>query len=73
MAIWNILQTFGIFYDQMYHLVHFVLIWYIFPVWVLWTDRNLSTLVETGVENVFNYFPAVVFAPIFFVQNTCEM
>jgi hypothetical protein len=28
MAIWNILQTFGICYD---HLVHFVLIWYIFP------------------------------------------
>jgi hypothetical protein len=27
MAIWNILQTFGIFYD---HLVHFVFIWYIF-------------------------------------------
>jgi hypothetical protein len=27
MAIKNILQTFGIFYD---HLVHFVLIWYIF-------------------------------------------
>jgi hypothetical protein len=27
MAVWNILQTFGIFYD---HLAHFVLIWYIF-------------------------------------------
>jgi hypothetical protein len=27
MAIWNILQTFGIFYD---HLVHFVFIWFIF-------------------------------------------
>jgi hypothetical protein len=26
MAIWNILRTFGIFYD---HLVHFVFIWYI--------------------------------------------
>jgi hypothetical protein len=28
MAIWNILQKFGIFYD---HLVYFVVIWYIFP------------------------------------------
>jgi hypothetical protein len=28
-AIWNILQTWGIFYD---HLVYFVFIWYIFPV-----------------------------------------
>jgi hypothetical protein len=27
MAIWNILQTFGIFYD---HYVHSVFIWYIF-------------------------------------------
>jgi hypothetical protein len=27
MAIWNILHTFGIFYDQ---LVHFGFIWYIF-------------------------------------------
>jgi hypothetical protein len=26
MAIWNILWTFGIFYD---HLVHFVFLWYI--------------------------------------------
>jgi hypothetical protein len=31
MAIWNILWIFGIFYD---HLVHFVFIWYIFPVLV---------------------------------------
>jgi hypothetical protein len=29
MAIWNIVRTFGIFYD---HLVHFVLIWSLFPV-----------------------------------------
>jgi hypothetical protein len=29
MAILNILQTFGIFYD---HFVHFVFIWYIFSV-----------------------------------------
>jgi hypothetical protein len=28
MAIWSILQPFGIFYD---HLVQFVFIWYIFP------------------------------------------
>jgi hypothetical protein len=28
MAIWNILQTFGIFYG---HMVHFRVIWYIFP------------------------------------------
>jgi hypothetical protein len=27
MTIWNTLRPFGIFYD---HLVHFVLIWYIF-------------------------------------------
>jgi hypothetical protein len=42
MVIWNILQTFGIFYD---HLVHFVLIWYIFPVLVSCNKKNLAPLV----------------------------
>jgi hypothetical protein len=41
MAIWNILQTFGIFYDQ---LVHFGFIWYIFPVLVSCPKKNLATL-----------------------------
>jgi hypothetical protein len=57
LSIWNILWTFGIFYD---HSVHFVLIWYIFfqfwyhaprKIWQPWsefreTDRG-STLSET--------------------------
>jgi hypothetical protein len=38
-AIWNILR---IFYD---HLVHFVFIWYIFPVLVSCTSKNLATLI----------------------------
>jgi hypothetical protein len=49
MTIWNILRTFwdilwpfGIFYD---HLVHFVFIWYIFPVLVSFTKTNLATLI----------------------------
>jgi hypothetical protein len=41
LAIWNILLTFGIFYD---HLEHFVVIWYIFPVLVSCTKENLATL-----------------------------
>jgi hypothetical protein len=41
MAIWNILSTFGEFYD---HLVNFVLIWYIFPVLVSRTNKNLAIL-----------------------------
>jgi hypothetical protein len=40
--IWNILQAFGIYYD---HLVHNVFIWYIFPVWVSRTKKNLATLI----------------------------
>jgi hypothetical protein len=44
MAIWNILQTFGIFYD---HLVHLVIIWYIFPVWISCTKKNLATPVNS--------------------------
>jgi hypothetical protein len=44
MAIWNILQTSGIFYD---HLIHFVFIWYIFPVWVIFAKKNLVTLIHS--------------------------
>jgi hypothetical protein len=43
-AIWNILWTFGILYG---HLVHFVFIWYIFPVLVSCTKKNLATLILT--------------------------
>jgi hypothetical protein len=43
MVIWNILQTLGIFYD---HLVHLVFICYIFPVCVIFTKKNLATLME---------------------------
>jgi hypothetical protein len=43
MAIWNILQTFGIFYD---HLVHFMFIWDIFPVLVSCTKKNLATMAK---------------------------
>jgi hypothetical protein len=38
MAIWNILQTFGIFYD---HSVHFVFIWCIFPVLVSCAKKEI--------------------------------
>jgi hypothetical protein len=44
-AIWNVLRTFKIFYD---HLVHFVLIWYIFHVLVSCTKKNLATLDQIG-------------------------
>jgi hypothetical protein len=46
MSVWNILWTFGIFYD---HLVHFVLTFcvnlvHFFPVLVLCTKKNLATM-----------------------------
>jgi hypothetical protein len=41
MAIWNISQIFWIFYD---HLVHFVLIWYIFSGFGILCQKNLATL-----------------------------
>jgi hypothetical protein len=41
MVFWNILRTFGKFYD---HLVRFVLIWYIFPALVSYIKKNLATL-----------------------------
>jgi hypothetical protein len=42
MAIWNILRTFGKFYD---HLVHFLFIGLFFPLLVSCTKKNLATLV----------------------------
>jgi hypothetical protein len=42
MAVCSILWTFGKIYD---HLVHFVLIWNIFPVSVSPTKKNLATLI----------------------------
>jgi hypothetical protein len=62
---WNILRTFGIFYG---HLVHFVLIWYIFPFWVSWTKKNLATLAlrprisrsQSYVFLIYNYNAGVV-------------
>jgi hypothetical protein len=41
MTIWSILRPFGIFYG---HLVYFAVIWYIFPVFVFCTKKNLATL-----------------------------
>jgi hypothetical protein len=43
MAIWNILQTLGIFYDR---LVHFVSAWYIFSGFGVMYHKNLATLVH---------------------------
>jgi hypothetical protein len=50
MAIWNILRTFGIFYE---HLVKFAFIWYIFPVLVSRTKKNLATLVSNLAPDPF--------------------
>jgi hypothetical protein len=43
MAAWSILQIFGIFCS---HLVHFMVIWYSFPVLVRCTKKNLANLTE---------------------------
>jgi hypothetical protein len=44
----DVLWPFGIVYD---HWVHFVFIWYIFPVLVSWTNKNLATLmIITGAN-----------------------
>jgi hypothetical protein len=44
MAICNISWIFGTFYG---HLVHFVFTWYIFPVLLSCTKKNLATLLIT--------------------------
>jgi hypothetical protein len=64
MAIWNILQTFGIFYR---HWGYFMTIWYIwcslglfFPVWVIFATKNLATLLRMArkgpVSKIINDF-----------------
>jgi hypothetical protein len=40
MTIWYILRPLEIFYG---HLLHFEVIWYISPVLVFWTEKNLAT------------------------------
>jgi hypothetical protein len=52
--LWPILSIIlpnGIFYG---HLVHFVVIWYIFPVLIYCTDKNLATLCpwSSGIVSV---------------------
>jgi hypothetical protein len=56
MAIWTILWRFGIFCDR---LVHFVFIWYIFPVLKSCTKKNLATLMGTHTvdKNAFQQAP----------------
>jgi hypothetical protein len=41
MTVWNIFRQFDIIYSL---LVQFVVIWYIFPFWYVWTKKNLATL-----------------------------
>jgi hypothetical protein len=65
-SFWNILWTFGIFY---YHLVLFVFIWYIFPVLLSCTKKNLATLLRTAAITVITFIGLCVIAVILFPQN----
>jgi hypothetical protein len=47
MDIWSILQPFDIFYG---HLVYFVVIWYIFPMLIYCSEKNLATLINTYLD-----------------------
>jgi hypothetical protein len=49
MAIWNICSTFGIFY---HYFIHFLFIWYTFPVLVSCTKKSLAFLHDIQVEEV---------------------
>jgi hypothetical protein len=53
MAIWNILWRFGIFYD---HFVHFLFIWYIFPVLVSCAKKNLATLIPSYMCTLLHFW-----------------
>jgi hypothetical protein len=51
MTIWSILRPLKIFYD---HSVYFVVIWYIFPVLVSCSNKNLATL-EARLKTGFRF------------------
>jgi hypothetical protein len=53
MTIWSILRPLKIFYG---HLVYFVVIWYIFPVLVSCTKKNLATLLPTFFPSCQRHF-----------------
>jgi hypothetical protein len=62
MAILSILQSNVIFYG---HLVHFVVIWYIIPILVYCTEKNLATLLNGHRAHLKNrrslgYFPVFI-------------
>jgi hypothetical protein len=63
MDFWHILQPFCIFHV---HLVYFVVIWYIFPVLVCCTKKNLATLL--GPMFFLNIFMANAFISPFSTQ-----
>jgi hypothetical protein len=65
MAIWNILRTFGIFYE---HLVHFVFFRYIFQVLVLCTQKNLATLIGT-IESIAPRYHRFFFSALAFLSG----
>jgi hypothetical protein len=44
-AIWSILWLFGIFNGQW---VYFLFIWYIFPILVICSKKNMATLLRRG-------------------------
>jgi hypothetical protein len=52
MTIGNILWSLGIFlrpFGIVYvNLLQFLVIWYIFPFWYVWTKKNLATLLENS-------------------------
>jgi hypothetical protein len=58
MAIWNILRTFGIFYD---HLVHFVFIWYIFSGFgIMHQERSGNPVIASRGLEQFSWEPSFI-------------
>jgi hypothetical protein len=66
MAIWNILQTFGIFYD---HFLHFVFIWYIFRFGIMYQEKS-DNPVHNSFRKRFGQIFTVKFRTIFHPQTT---
>jgi hypothetical protein len=69
--LWSISWPNGISYG---HLVHFVVIWYIFPVLVCCTEINLATLSHTNLwPLILEAFPATSFPLLNVPTMTVDM
>jgi hypothetical protein len=69
MAIWSILLQFGILCG---HMVYFMVLWYIFPVLVYYTKKNLATLLISRLVPILAFCLSQTLNPYNFAAVTMQ-